>query len=215
MYIYDHLHSKCPSLVNVSLLAVQLPSPKLQVWATFMGLEVQLNFPWIDQLHASESMHGIYDVTSSSSFAVLWWMAKPAGGRFETYAWLQLYQLTNLSDDDDKQETWMLTMVCEEWESDETWLRTTQHTLTYITSCDNNLSQNPGTSFYRFPSDRDRRVRWLSVSEMNESQLRVAVTSLFQAPSQWQCQKETNGSLRSAPSVAVSVTEITAVTFEV
>ena len=89
-----------------------------------------------------------------------------------------------------------------------------QYAWTYITSCDNNPSQNPGTSFHRFPSDRDRRARWLSV---NESQLRLAVVSLFHAPSRWRCQKRTNGSLRSAPctSVAVSVTETTAVTFEV
>ena len=115
----------------------------------------------------------------------------------------------------DKQETWKLTTVCKQWKSDEIWSRTTRYAWTYITSCDNNPSQNPGTSFYRFPSNRDRRMRWLSVSEMNESQLRVPVVSLFQAPSRWQCQKETNGSLRSAPSVAVSVTETIAVTFEV
>ena len=50
---------------------------------------------------------------------------------------------------------------------------------------------------------------------MNESQLRGAVASLFQAPSRWRYQKRTIGSLRSAPcmSAAVSVTETIAVTF--
>ena len=56
-----------------------------------------------------------------------------------------------------------------------------QYTWTYITSVGNN------------PSRKSRRLdfqvieigeRWLSVLGMNESQLRVAVTSLFQAPSQ-------------------------------
>ena len=41
-------------------------------------------------------------------------MAKSAGGRFETRAWLQLYGLPNLSDRSDKQGTWTLMTVCEE-----------------------------------------------------------------------------------------------------
>jgi len=84
-------------------------------------------------------------------------------------------------------------------------------------SCDHNPTQNPCSSFHRFASDRDRRTRRLSVLGINESQLRVAVMSLFQAPSRWRCQNRTNGSLRSVPfmSVAVSVTETTAVTLEV
>ena len=140
---------------------------------------------------------------------VPWW--------FETWAWLQLYRLHNLSDHGDKQETWTLTTVCKEWEPVEVRLRMTQNAWTYITSCDNNPSQNLGASFHWFPSNRDRRARWLSMLGMNESQLRVAVASFFQAPSQWRCQKRTNGSLRSTPcmSVAVSITETTAVTFEV
>jgi len=40
--------------------------------------------------------------------------------------------------------------------------RMTQYAWTYVTSCDNNPSQNPGASFHRFPSNRDRRARWLS-----------------------------------------------------
>ena len=128
-------------------------------------------------------------------------MAKLAGGCFETRAW----RLPNLSDHGDKQQTWTLTTVCKEWESVEVRLRTTRYTWTYVTSCDNNPSQIPDASFHRFLSDRDRRVRWFSVSEMNESQLRVAVAGLFQAPSQWRCWKRTNGLLRSAPCMSVAV----------
>jgi len=106
-------------------------------------------------------------------------------------------------------------------------MRTMYHAWTYVKGCGNNPSQNPSASLDQFPSDRDRRVRWLSVFRMNESQLRVTVRSLFQAPSQWRCQKKTNGLLRSAPCVstavtvtavtvtAVTVTETIAVTFEV
>ena len=89
----------------------------------------------IDQLHASESMHGMYDVTSGCSF-----VAKSAGGHFETRTWLQLYRLPNLSDHSDKQETWTLTTVCEEWQSVEVRSRTTRYAWTYVTSCDNNPS---------------------------------------------------------------------------
>ena len=39
---------------------------------------------------------------------------------------------------------------------------------------------------------------------MNESQLRVAIASLFQAPFRWRCQKTTNGSLRSAPCISAT-----------
>ena len=37
--------------------------------------------------------------------------------------------------------------------------------------CGNNPSQDPSVSFHRFPSDPERRVRWLSVG-MDETQLR-------------------------------------------
>jgi len=139
---------------------------------------------------------------------------KSAGGRFEMRAWLQLHWLHNWSDHGDKQETWTLTMVCEEWESVEVRMRTMQYARTYVMSCGKNPSQNLGASFHWLPGNRDRGARWVSMFGMNESQLRVAVVSLFQAPSWWWCQKRTNGLLRSAPcmSVAVSVTETTSVT---
>ena len=98
----------------------------------------------------------------------------------------------------------VFTTICEEWESVEVRSRTTQYTWTHVMNCDNNPSQNPGASSHRFPSNWGRRARWLSVFGMNESQLRVAAVSSFQAPSRWQCQKRTNGSLRSAPCMSVA-----------
>ena len=38
--------------------------------------------------------------------------------------------------------------------------------------CGNNPSQDQSVSFHRFPSDPNRRVRWLRVFGMDESQLR-------------------------------------------
>ena len=93
-------------------------------------------------------------------------MAKSAGGRFETCTWLQLYRLHNSSDHGDNQETWALKMVCKEWESVEVWTRMMQYYWTHLMSCGNNPSQNPGTSFQRFPGDHDRGARWLSVFGM-------------------------------------------------
>ena len=144
-------------------------------------------------------------------------MAKPAGGQFETCMWLQLYRLHYLSDHVYKQETWTFITVGEEWESVEVWSRTIQNAWTYVTSCHNNPSQNLGASFHRFPSDRDRRARWLSMLGMNESQWGSPLRLFFQAPSGCQWQKRANDSLRSAPcmSMVVSITETTAVTFEV
>ena len=40
------------------------------------------------------------------------------------------------------------------------------------TVCGNNRSQDPSVSFHRFPSNPDRRARWLSVFGMEESELR-------------------------------------------
>jgi len=38
--------------------------------------------------------------------------------------------------------------------------------------CGNNRSRDPSASFHRFPSDQDRRARWLTIFGIEESQLR-------------------------------------------
>ena len=88
------------------------------------------------------------------------WQNRQVGG-LKCTRWLQPYQLHNLSDHGDKQEASTLMKVY--GESFEIWMRTTQYAWTYIASRDNDLSQIPGTSSHQFPSDRDRRARWLSM----------------------------------------------------
>ena len=92
--------------------------------------------------------------------------------------------------------------------------------------CGNNPSQDPSVSFHRFPSDPDRRVRWLSVFGMDESQLSsqsqvwlinccfLGLESTFMPLQRSHhlsvgTAKDSSGSLRVAPgmSAAVSVTE--------
>ena len=55
----------------------------------------------------------------------------------------------SLSDHSDKQETWTLTTVCEEWESVEVRARTTRYAWTYVTSCDTQarIRAPPSTDF--------------------------------------------------------------------
>ena len=64
-----------------------------------------------DQLRASESMHGMSDVTSGCSFAVRKvWQNQQVGGLKCAHG----YNYADLSDHGDKQKTWTLTTVCEE-----------------------------------------------------------------------------------------------------
>ena len=42
----------------------------------------------------------------------------------------------------------------------------------YCCVCGNNHSKDPNVSFHRFPSDRNKRGRWLEVFEMRESDVK-------------------------------------------
>ena len=88
-------------------------------------------------MHASESIHGMYDVTSGCSIAcsyvTLCIAVNGEIGRwgFEMYAWLKLCRSDNLSDRGDKQETWTVKTVSEVWESVEVRTRTKRSCYVY------------------------------------------------------------------------------------
>ena len=92
-------------------------------------------------LLTKQNLGGVFspEFTSGCSFAARKYCREWKISRWVLWirTWLQLYQLPNLSDHSDKQETWMLMMVCEECESAGVQLRTTQYAWTYVTSCDN------------------------------------------------------------------------------